>query len=573
MDGNVFEQMDLIAGKSLEHSFQISAINAHLAVGVTDARGVFIYTNELFRETSGYSEDELTGKSTRILNSGYHPRSFFRELWLQIRRGETWVGEVRNRRKDGTFYWDKSTIIPYSDESGKVTKFLNIRSDITALKDANQREKMSSSFDFLRDEVYIFWPHNFELVYLNHAALTRTGWGKDEFAGRTIFDVNASFDICQENFRYEKLQALVQELTLGHRASITYEFTGNEGRTFEVIMQIAQPENEMQRVVVMFKDVTERITAERVASQHGLTLDLIKNEVYVIDPDTLKFQYINRAVSTKLGWSKAEMISMSPLDLKPSLGEDEFRSMIQPLCDGEVESLHFESIHVDRAGRHHPVDIQMEYVCNPGEPPRIVSIHQDLSSREAANFEIQHLQSSLDLGQQEVYVFWADTLKYIYMNKSARIRTGLVDQAYGGTSPLDHMSEVSVARFRERAAPLYEGQADTCEFDVYDKSCGQTLSVMLQLIKPSGQRPRFLAIYRNVTEQRKIQSEIRELKTTLDLLEYEIFVYRPESLKFIYLNHAALKRMGWRHSDIPNKFLRDISPKFNERRFQLSTAE
>lgn len=572
MDGNRFEHLDLIAGQSLEHSFQMSAIDAHLGVCVTDTRGIFLYANKLFLESSGYDESELIGQSTRILNSGYHPRSFFRELWQTVKRGETWIGEVRNRRKDGTYYWDKSTIIPYLDENGNVEKYLNIRSDITAVKEASQKEVMNSSFDFLHDEVYIFWPQNFELVYLNQAALAKTGWRKDEVIGKTIFDVNAAFTVSHEKFRYDQLQVLVQELTLGHRTTITYEFIGERGRIYEAIMQVAQPEGEEQRIVVMFKDVTERMEAERTASQHGLTLDLIKNEVYVFDPVSLQFQYVNQAAIKKLGWTKTELLSMSPVDLKPGLSRHEFSELIRPLCDGEIDSLHFESVHVDRMGGRHPVDVRMDYVCRPNESPKIVVIVQDLSSREAAKLEIQHLQSSLDLGQHEVFVFWADTLKYIYMNKAARNRAGIDKDSYSGASPFDHMSEVSVTRFRERAKPLYEGLSDTVEFDVFDKSRGQTLNVMLQLIRPPGQRPRFLAIYRDVTEQRKIQNEVHELKTTLDLLDYEIFIYRPETLKFIYLNNAALNRMGWCIDDIPNKTVRDISPKFSERRFQRHIA-
>lgn len=572
MDGNTFEQLDLIAGQSLEQSFQMSAIDAHLAVGVTDPHGVFLYANELFRETSGYSESELIGQSTSILNSGYHPRSFFQEMWRTIKRGETWVGEVRNRRKDGTFYWDKSTIVPFLNEHGRVEKFLNLRTDITAVRNASRKALMNTTFDCLQDEVYIFWPDSFELVYLNQAALAQTKWSMDEVSGKTIFDANAAFEVNHENFHQDKLQVLVQELSLGHRASITYDFVGAGGRTFEAIMQVAQPENEMQRVVVMFKDVTERVNAERAAAQHGLTLDLIKNEVYVFDPISLQFQYVNQAATKKLGWSKSELLSMSPLDLKPSFTETSFRAMIQPLCDGDIDSFNFETIHVDRMGNRYPVEIELEYICNPVEPPKITAIVQDISSREAAEDEIHHLQSSLDLGQDEVYVFWADTLKYIYMNKSARARAGLSDANYCGASPLDHMTEAGVLRFRKRAKPLFDGKSETCEYDVYDKLRGHTLRVSLQLIKPPGQRPRFLAIYRDVTEQRRSQDIIDELKTTLDLLEYEVFVYRPDTLKFVYLNEAALRRMGWSLADIQKKTVRDISPEFNEKRYQRHIA-
>lgn len=105
------------------------------AVVITDAAGEIVWANRAFSKVTGYSFDEAVGRQPgEVLKSGKHPKSFYADMWETIRRGETWQGEIFNRRKNGELYPEEMTITPLFNEQGRITHYIAIKQDISEKK-------------------------------------------------------------------------------------------------------------------------------------------------------------------------------------------------------------------------------------------------------------------------------------------------------------------------------------------------------------------------------------------------------------------------------------------------------
>lgn len=126
--------------KSQKESFELRrALDESAIVAITDKNGTITYANKKFCEISKYSEKELIGQNHRILKSGYHPPQFYQNMWKTISSGHIWQGDIKNKAKDGTFYWVRTTIVPFLDKEGNPEEYIAIRVDITPLYDSLQK--------------------------------------------------------------------------------------------------------------------------------------------------------------------------------------------------------------------------------------------------------------------------------------------------------------------------------------------------------------------------------------------------------------------------------------------------
>ena len=166
-----------------------TAIDSSAIVSITDTKGFITYANDKFCEVSKYSLQELIGANHNIINSRFHSKEFFNDMWQTISSGNIWKGEIKNKAKDGSEYYVESTIIPFMTD-GKPFQYIAIRYETTQLKlkeeaILNQKLFYENILNNIPVDIAVF-DVNHKYVFVNKEAIkddeTRT-WliGKDDF--------------------------------------------------------------------------------------------------------------------------------------------------------------------------------------------------------------------------------------------------------------------------------------------------------------------------------------------------------------------------------------------------------
>ena len=180
------------------------AIDSHAIVSVTDVHGAISYVNEKFCQLAKFTPSELIGKNHVLVNSGYHSKEFFRNLWDTILGGKIWKGEIRNRAKDGSIYWVSATIVPFLNEEKRPFQFVAIRNDITRLK---EQERELSNFFRLSMDLLCIADTEGKILKVSESFPVALGMREDEIVNSCLSDLVHPDDRKSMRRQIEKIKA------------------------------------------------------------------------------------------------------------------------------------------------------------------------------------------------------------------------------------------------------------------------------------------------------------------------------------------------------------------------------
>lgn len=215
----------------------------------TDCDGVIEYVNPAFEETTGYSAEEVIGKTPKILQSGAHDQSFYETIWETLLDGKTWHGELFNQRKDGEQIVVEQTIAPVTDETGQINHFVAVSNDITEQKTRAQKRKQV--IKRMTDGVFEV-DADWRCTLISDHAQTVLGVSESELLGENLWDV---FGNAQET----TFETEYREVMETREPTSFVEHYEEFDRWFDVQVY----PNDDGGIAVYFQDVTERKERER----------------------------------------------------------------------------------------------------------------------------------------------------------------------------------------------------------------------------------------------------------------------------------------------------------------------
>tara|TARA_R110000787_G_scaffold221535_2_gene330270 strand:- start:7092 stop:9701 length:2610 start_codon:yes stop_codon:yes gene_type:complete len=170
--------------------FSVAIENSPIKVIITDPKGNIEYVNPSFERGTGYPLNQVEGQNVRILKSGETPKRTYDDLWASIERGENWHGQFRNKRRDGSIYWEEAHLSPIQNEDGEIAHIVGIQEDITERKRIeNELEKNLQRFHSAFENVAtgaVVADSNGLIQVFNGAAEAIFGYKADEVIGQNV---------------------------------------------------------------------------------------------------------------------------------------------------------------------------------------------------------------------------------------------------------------------------------------------------------------------------------------------------------------------------------------------------
>ncbi|MFH0733159.1 MAG: PAS domain S-box protein [bacterium] len=361
------------------------ALNTSAIVSQTDLNGNIIDVNDEFCRVTKYTKLELVGKNHNIINSGYHTKAFFKEMWDTINNREVWRGQIKNKAKDGTCFWVDSVISPALNENGNPVEFLSIRFDITEMKKAEsalaESEERSRSLLISASDGIFGCDINGKATFVNPSALKMLGFTEEEIVGHTIHEIihHSYKDGTKYFIEYCPMS---KSFTYNKSFKIDDEVLWKKDGTYFDVEYSATPlikNGEVFGSVIIFKDISERKKLEKKLQRVQYGIDNATDSICFIDPLTGEIVDTNIHAFSSLGFIKEELVGRKFWYFDINFDRENWASLVEKLKSDE--KITYESLLCSKEEILIPVEINCNYFEFDGLG-YIVAFTHDITERK-----------------------------------------------------------------------------------------------------------------------------------------------------------------------------------------------
>jgi len=360
-----------------------AAVNVAAIVSITDPAGRIVYVNNKFLEVSKYSAAELIGKTHRVVNSGFHPPEFFEEMWETISSGKPWRGEIKNRAKDGTYFWVDTVITPMLDEKNNILQFLSVRNLINVQKE--QQEKLIAVHDELvkrqqqlKDAQQVaktgswYW-----VAFPNIVEWSEETYRIYELSPGTIVTDEIIVEKGHPDDREKAQRQWLEGIKTGS-LEVEHRILTPSGEKWVMIRGRfhIDPSTNLVSAVGTVQDITEKkkteIALRESESLYKSLFDDSPFPVGIADKNTMRFLEVNERALKLYGYTREEFLRMTAYDIRLP---DDRSKMKKQLKQGNYVSDHSVRSHVKKNGEVIQIEPYITEISYKGSPAFLVSLH------------------------------------------------------------------------------------------------------------------------------------------------------------------------------------------------------